>query len=430
MLHMHSLNDFGITRDEVTLTCGAKLALYYKPNAPIYMEARFHAGTRYEPADKPGLAHFSEHILVAGSKKFPTKYDMAVYFEKFGGNFGAATGNGEMYVHFSLADATDFHEAAIVLNEMLSHRQATDKIFEGEKGSVLQEIKRGDANPAHATGSRMNSLKFQGTDLGRVILGTTEAVREFTPAEADSFLNDFLSSSRLTITLSGDIQIDEAKKILDSYLEMPAQERFKASTSDLPVKRETYIKIVPFTDTDNINIVLGFRAPKFGQPENLALMMIDDILGHGRTASLIKLLRQERGLVYGASSVFYNYSDAGYFVIGTSCAKKNLDEVLSVIGSELTRIRTKGVTEEEFNLSKTRRLKSVKMGMQTSRSWVEFHSRREAFDLGTTLVDQLNELEGLTVSDVNKTAANNFNPRSWYLGLAGNIKENEVKFDY
>jgi len=50
----------------------ALLFFYTKEKGfPINIQIIFNAGARF--GKKPGISHFLEHMLVAGSKKYPTK---------------------------------------------------------------------------------------------------------------------------------------------------------------------------------------------------------------------------------------------------------------------------------------------------------------------------------------------------------------------
>ncbi|MEQ8169385.1 MAG: insulinase family protein, partial [Candidatus Eremiobacterota bacterium] len=49
----------------------------------------FHGGVAYEPEDLWGISHFTEHILLRGTEKFPTLYDISRQVERIGGQISA-----------------------------------------------------------------------------------------------------------------------------------------------------------------------------------------------------------------------------------------------------------------------------------------------------------------------------------------------------
>ena len=81
---MLTLSDFGVARKEVVLSNGLKLVVFERPNTLVAIRVLTFAGSRFDPADKQGLAHFVEHMAINGTKKFPTKDKIAAYIEEYG----------------------------------------------------------------------------------------------------------------------------------------------------------------------------------------------------------------------------------------------------------------------------------------------------------------------------------------------------------
>ncbi|HEX7041753.1 MAG TPA: insulinase family protein, partial [Patescibacteria group bacterium] len=68
------------------LSNGSSLSTITIPNAPsITVTSYIKAGFRSDPDGMPGLAHCTEHMLFAGSEKFPSHYILASNVEKVGG---------------------------------------------------------------------------------------------------------------------------------------------------------------------------------------------------------------------------------------------------------------------------------------------------------------------------------------------------------
>ena len=66
------LEDFGVERQETILSNGVKLILFNRKGMPVNIRVSFLAGSRFDQIGKEGSAHFLEHMLVAGTKNFPT----------------------------------------------------------------------------------------------------------------------------------------------------------------------------------------------------------------------------------------------------------------------------------------------------------------------------------------------------------------------
>ena len=155
-------------------------------------------------------------------------------------------------------------------------------------------------------------------------------------------------------------------------------------------------------------------------------------MGGGRASILRKKLRYERGFVYQVTTSNESLSDSGAFNIKTSTNKKDLNETLSIILSEISSIKRKGFNKSQLVFAKNKISKSYKRTMQTSGSWVDFHSLGELIDPENYL--KLNEYVDKIVKIDNKKiieAANKyFKPNSWYLVASGDISKSDIEIDF
>eukprot|EP00434_Breviolum_minutum_P034884 symbB.v1.2.030880.t1/scaffold3459.1/size56318/3 len=68
------------------------------------------AGSYDDPRDLPGLAHFCEHMLFLGTKKYPEPSGFDQFMTKYGGSNNAYT-SSEATVYFAAASAEAAPEA-------------------------------------------------------------------------------------------------------------------------------------------------------------------------------------------------------------------------------------------------------------------------------------------------------------------------------
>ena len=61
-----------------------------------------HVGQFHDPIDRQGLAHFLEHMLFLGSKKYPTVGDYRKFIMGNGGRSNAGTGQENTTYHFEI----------------------------------------------------------------------------------------------------------------------------------------------------------------------------------------------------------------------------------------------------------------------------------------------------------------------------------------
>lgn len=425
---MARLEDFGVERHEGRLKNSVKVVLYERKGMPIMINAAFLSGSKYDPAGKDGLSHFTEHMLVAGTKKYPTKDKLAMQIERIGGSFGASTGKEIMNLNFHLAEAADLPVAVELMNQMLSQSLLGEKLLETERGSIVQEMDAADSNPDRAAGMKFSSVIMAEPSLRRRILGTQATLAGITWGDIKEFFAQMLSAGRMTITVSGGLGLDRLITELDRGLAVSSQNQ--TAEIVLPPPAEERIAVLPFDVNDQIHFSFGVRTPGFLHPDSVPLSLIGTIMGGGRASVLTRLLRYEKGLVYGIGAGCYQLSSEGSWYVSAACGKDKLDETLEIIAGQLKRIHEGGITEDELEFAKSKRLKSLKMGLQTSGSWVGAHATDEIFNTHETIIDLIEQIGATGMDDLQRVGREHFTPGECRGAFAGRISEREAVVPY
>jgi predicted Zn-dependent peptidase len=422
---------FDVRRQVGQLKNGVPVIVYYKPGAPISARAVFLAGARYEPAQNPGLAHFTEHMTLSGSKRFPTNEAIALYFNRFGGAFNAFTSPEQLALTYSLADKDDFRHVGVMMNESLTQYLLDPESLERERGVVSQELTNYMSNPASAINFLFSRVVFQGSGLERNVIGTHESIAGFRREDVDSFIKNFLSPERMAMVVAGGIEVDQVVRDIDAELDLPDQaERLtQILPPPLVAVRKRAIEIEQFSGNPNVKIFLGFRTEPIGHKDNPAIGLLASVLGYAWTGRLHKRLREKDGLVYSVSTGSWQQSDTGALVVRTSCKKENLNKVLKAIGEEMAAVVDSGARQSELDFIRERTIKSTKIGLQTSGSWLGSYATDELYGVAKSLDQELEELEAVKLADISRVARRYLTNNNWYVALAGDVAESDIDFE-
>jgi zinc protease len=96
-------------------------------------------------------------------------------------------------------------------------------------------------------------------------------------------------------------------------------------------------------------IRLAWRAPGLAElQETYALDILASILGQGRTARLIRDLREEKGLVSSIAASNITYEMQGAFYISAQLPAENIPAVEAAIVEHIHKIQSEPVTEAEI----------------------------------------------------------------------------------
>lgn len=424
----YQLSEFGVSFSKSRLDNGVNVFLFNKIGMPICMSVSFFAGSRFDSI--PGIAHFLEHMLVAGTKKFPSKDKLAEPLERVGGSFSASTSLDYLRLNVTVSKKEDLSVGLEILQEMSQNSLFNDKTIENERGSILSEIGENEEDPYRILNDIYYHAIFNDTALENCVIGNKDSVNKILKQNLLKYKDTFLNTGRMSVLVSGDITMNECLSLLTKYLnDHKIEKRFNIPRK-ADINREDYLTYVPFKDNKQVYAKIGFRTIGINENDReiFSLDLIAVILGKGRASRLVKELRYKRGLLYSINAGHYNYPDAGLFSISTSFEHGKLENILKIIINELEKIAQDGISEYEFEFAKSATVKSVFNNMQTSWSWINAHEDEMVFnpELARTVEYFMNEINSLTLEEVNVVARKYLHKDNFYLALCGTDKEPSI----
>lgn len=427
----YKLSEFGTTFSKSKLNNGVNVFSFYRPGMPICVRAVFFAGARFDTIS--GISHFLEHMLVAGTEKFPSKDKLAEPLEKVGGSFSASTSLNSARLNINVPQKKDLNIGLEILGEMLFKSLFDDKTIENERSSIISEIGEAEEDPYYELDNFYYSMIFKKTPLENNVIGNKDSVNKIEKQDLLNFKNDFLRAGRMCILISGGIKINECLPLLNKYLAKHKTEKYFDAPEIAPINRENFVGYKPFKNNKQVYAKMGFRT--IGMNENdkemASLDLIAGVLGKGRASRLIKELRYKKGLVYSISAGQNNYPDAGVFNISTSFEHSKLKDVIEIIIDELKKIERNGINKDELEFIKSATIKSAFNNMQTSWSWINVHEDEMIFNpnLSRTLEYYMNKIDSLTLKEVNATAKKYLHKDNFYIALCGTDKNPNIKWE-
>lgn len=416
----HKLSNLGVNLTNTKLSNGVNLFYFERIGMPIAIRVVFFAGSRFDSI--LGTAHFLEHMMVAGTEKFPSKDLLAIPLEKIGGGFSASVDTDFIRFNVTIPQKEDLEIGLKTLEEMLWHSLFDEKTIENERGSIISEIKEDEADPYYKIDSLYYHMVFKNTVLENEIIGAKETVNKITKKDLLDFKNKYLTAGRMCIIVSGDVG-RENLYLFDKYLSKYKPEKYFELPISAKISNDKHIAFAPNDQNSQTYIRFGFRTNSTinDDRESICLSMISSILGKGRASRLLKELRYKKGLLYGISAKNYQISDVGHFYISTSVEKEKANEVIGIIVDEIKKLNQSGITIDEFEFIKSAIIKSVPNIFETSWSWINLHEDTLIFEPESLkTVDYYTKIvNSITLDEVNLVVKKYLNKENMYLAVYG-----------
>jgi mitochondrial-processing peptidase subunit beta len=165
------------------------------------------AGSRYETAANNGVAHFLEHLAFKGTEK-RTQQQLEMEIENMGGHLNAYTSR-EQTVYFAKVFKNDVGKAVEILSDILLHSKLDAGAIERERDVILREMSEVNKQQEELVLDHLHTTAFQGTGLGRTILGPEENIRSLSRTDLVDYIQQHYTAPRMVIAGAGAIQHEE-----------------------------------------------------------------------------------------------------------------------------------------------------------------------------------------------------------------------------
>src|SRR5438067_5232393 len=179
-------------------------------------------GTRHEPAEVNGVAHFLEHMAFKGTERRSARA-IAEEIEAVGGHLNAYTSR-ESTAYYAKVLKEDMPLALDILADILMNSTFDPAEFERERAVILQEIGQANDTPDDIVFDHFQERAFPEQPMGRPVLGSPEIIRELKREAVIAYLRDHYGAARMVLSASGNLDHDRVVELADRlFAEMPAE---------------------------------------------------------------------------------------------------------------------------------------------------------------------------------------------------------------
>ena len=382
-------------------------------------------GSRHEPAEHTGIAHFVEHMLFKGT---PTRSaeEIAQQVDSIGGQIDAFT--SKEYAGYYLKVLDEHLPLAVdILADLITNPTFTDDDIEKEKKVILEEIKMVEDTPDDLVHEIFAEGFWAGHPLGRPILGTPASVSALDRTTLRRYFASTYVAANFVVVAVGNLQHDNVQELLERALEgLPhtgpdIDDVAPITASSIQVRRK---------ELEQSHVVFGTPALPQHHPERYAGYALNTTLGGSMSSRLFQNVREKRGLAYAVFSGLSAYQDSGALSIYAGCANDAVAELIEVVVAEIRQMKAGGLEPVELRRAKDHLKGSLMLGLESTSSRMSHLARQEMYrDRTTSLDEMLAAIERVTAEDVLRLADRFFVNGSLAVTVLGNVNGLKVTSD-
>lgn len=411
------------------LSNGSNLVNIYLPYSPsVTISAYIKAGFRSDPTDKPGVSHFTEHMLFTGSKKFPSHYKLATEIEKVGGWHYAYTWIDYQQHEICLPFQKSTEGVEILLDTIYSSLIRKIEV-EKEKEIIKKEIMRyNDDMERFLYYYVWFPLFFQGTKLARPCIGTEKQIDTYTNKDIGYHIKTNFVPSNIVFLVSGNASRQRTIELFEKYIPKNKTSKIVNSEQKVLLQKKHRILVTPY-QSEQVAITVGIQTVSMSDPARHIFALIKNILSRDFGASIPTKLRDKGGLVYSLFSSQDSLLDSGYMVFMTLTSKQNVLSVIKVILNELDRIAKGDFSQSELEIAKNNLMGSLQIGLETNYALLHWYGSQELI-IPRSIIhpqEQIKIYSKINKNDIVDLVKNYFTKDKIYIGVLGDAKQQEIE---
>ena len=361
-------------------------------------------GSRHEPLEHAGIAHFVEHMLVKGTSS-RTAEDIAQAIDSIGGQMDAFTAKEYASYYIKVLDEHLPLAMDVLADIVLRPALAPDDI-QREKKVVLEEIKMVEDTPDDLVHELFTEHFWEGHPLARPILGTPDTVEALTADHLREYFTGAYTAGNLIVAAAGNIDPSRLRDLVAQHFgHLPSGG--DAIVETLPVVVPNVI--IRNKDLEQSHVCLGTGGYQQDHEDRYTTYVLNTVLGGSMSSRLFQNVREKRGLAYAVFSGLSAYRDAGNVTVYAGCANEAVGELVDVVVAELRRMKDEPPRDAELRRAKDHLKGSLMLNLESTSSRMSHLARQEIyFDRQFGLDETLEGVERVTCEHLQRVARDLF----------------------
>jgi zinc protease len=324
----------------------------------------YKVGSADEPTGASGIAHFLEHLMFKGTKRFKPG-EASKIIAKNGGNENAFTS----YDYTAFYQTVSPDKLSVVMDiesDRMQNLQLSDNDILAERDVVLEERRtRTDNSDAALFREQVNAAMYLTYPYRIPIIGWANEIKRLNKEMALTFYDRWYAPNNAILVVAGAVAGEDVKELAEIYYgvipkKQLEQRRRVQEPPQIAARRLTM-------DSEQIGQASWsrrYRAPsyKYGKTHHTyALQVLNKIIGGGTTSHLYRSLVVENNLAVSAGS-WYRAENIGPSVFGFYASPQDgisIEKLENSVDSVINSVVNGGVSQEEVDDAKTQLQRSA-----------------------------------------------------------------------
>ena len=361
------VDEVAIPFETFELENGLTTIVHTDRKAPVVgVAVWYNVGSKDEPEGKTGFAHLFEHLMFNGSENAPGDY--FEYLQQVGATDYNGTTNFDRTNYFQTVPRGALERALFLESDRMGYLlgAVTQEKLDNQRGVVQNEKRQGDNQPGGLVFYELLDQLFpEGHPYKHSIIGSMADLDAASMDDVRNWFRDKYGPNNATLVLAGDIDIAEARPMVEQYFGAiargPANNPAQASVPQLNEDK----RVVMQDRVATTEISLYWPVPGITDADLTALNVGAQVLGGLSSSRLDNIMVRDEQIAVSVSAGNYAFQRVGVIEVSAS-VKPGVDpaQVEARLKQLVDHFISTGPTEDEVNRAATQTVAGTIRGLE------------------------------------------------------------------
>lgn len=396
--------------------------VYFVENHDIPMldvAVDFPAGSRFDTADKNGLAALTHTMLGQGAGGM-SDIVIAQRLADVGAILDGVLDQDRAGASLrTLSSARERDAALAVLAAILHRPEFPLAVMQRERARMLAQLRDDESRPGEVAEKAFYQALYGNKGYGLPVAGTAKGLGRLVRDDLQAWYKARYRAGDAVISIIGDMSRAEAEQLaLRLASGLP-----KGSTVDgmtPPAALSPTQKRIHHPSSQS-HVLIGQIGMARSDPDYFTLYVGNHVLGgSGFDSRMMDEVRQKRGFAYSAYSYFTPMAQPGPLVIGLQTKNSQVEDAMKVARDTVARFVAEGPTEAELTQAKHNLVGGFPLRIDSNKKILDYLRAIGFYRLPLTYLDDWTRtVEGVTLEQIRDAFKRRINPDSLTVVIVG-----------
>ena len=349
-----------------TLANGLKVLIVEDHNIPsVALYTFFRVGSRNERPGLTGVSHFIEHMMFNGTPAIgPGEFDRRMEFR--GGSNNAYTAD-DMTAYTDWFPPAALETMIAMEADRMQGLAFVPEVFESERGVIASERRMGVENNNDAIlDENVRATSIMAHPYHWDVIGWMSDIQSWKRDDIRNYYRTYYSPNNAVLIVVGDINSTRSLVLIRKYYSgIPAGPPPPAVTTVEPPQMGPKTVLIR-KEAQAPSFEMVFHAPNCTSTAFYPLSILDLVLMKGQSSRLYKRLVRDEQLAISVGGGISETIDPQLFTISVKPRPgADLNRIEAVIEEELGKVKSAGITEQEYQKALNMVRSQFYFGLQT-----------------------------------------------------------------